>query len=130
MRYAFLLYADETFWAGLTPEQMQTEVEPYFAYTEALRAAGAFVAGEPLDLSPTAKTVRAGAGGVQDGPFADAKEQLGGFYLIEVDDLDAALDWAARCPAAQHGVVEVRPVRMVSDHHDAASAPANEAVTS
>ncbi|QEH36797.1 YCII-related domain protein [Aquisphaera giovannonii] len=81
------------------------------AYAEALTEAGVKVGGRGLMAPSTATTVRLREGErfVQDGPYADTKEQLGGFCLIEVPDLDAALDWAARCPAAATGVVEVRP---------------------
>jgi hypothetical protein len=89
---------------------------PYFgawqAYTQALRQAGVMVSGNPLEPSRGGATVRLrnGKRQVEDGPYADTKEQLGGYYIIEVANLDAALDWAARCPAAADGAVEVRPV--------------------
>jgi hypothetical protein len=84
----------------------------YTAYTEAMAGAGVLRAGNRLRASTTATTVRAADGKtrVLDGPYADTREQLGGYYLIEVPDLDAALAWAARCPGAAHGVIEVRPV--------------------
>src|SRR5262249_44276365 len=83
----------------------------YRAYTKALMDAGVMVGGAGLQPPPLATTVRLrdGKRQVQDGPFADTKEQLGGFYLIEVPGLDQALDWAARCPSAASGSVEVRP---------------------
>jgi hypothetical protein len=83
----------------------------YKAYTTALREAGVMVGGGALQPPPTATTVRQRAGrrDVQDGPYAEAKEQLGGYYVIDVPDLDRALEWAARCPAAATGAVEVRP---------------------
>jgi hypothetical protein len=82
------------------------------AYSQAIGQSGVFVSGAGLELPSTATTVRVrnGARGVEDGPFADAKEQLGGFFVIEVPTLDAALEWAARSPAAAWGSVEVRPV--------------------
>ena len=82
------------------------------AYTEALRNAGALVGSNRLQPSSTATTVRIADGKSQvlDGPYSDSKEQLGGYYLIDVPDLDAALSWAARCPGASHGTVEVRPL--------------------
>jgi hypothetical protein len=83
----------------------------YRAYTKALADAGVMVGGAGLQPPPLATTIRLtdGRRQVQDGPFAEAKEQLGGYYVIEVPDLDRALDWAARCPAASAGGVEVRP---------------------
>ncbi len=82
------------------------------AYTEALKQAGALKGSNRLQPTATATTVRTvdGKQQVLDGPYADTKEQLGGYYLIEVADLDAALSWAARCPGSQHGTVEVRPI--------------------
>lgn len=84
------------------------------AYTRAMAEAGILVSGEALHPSHTAATLRLrnGTRDVQDGPFADAKEQLGGFYVIDVPDLDTALEWAARNPAAATGAVEVRRVVM------------------
>jgi len=83
----------------------------YRAYTTALTEAGVMTGGAALQSADHAMVVRQRGGNrqVQDGPYADAKEQLGGFYVIDVSGLDAALDWAARCPAAATGVVEVRP---------------------
>ena len=83
----------------------------YRAYTEAMKQAGAFVAGDALQPSDTATVVRVRDGRTQvlDGPYAEAKEQLAGYYLIEAKDLDAALEWAARCPGAAWGTMEVRP---------------------
>jgi hypothetical protein len=82
------------------------------AYSQALREAGVTVGGNALQPAETATTLRMRGGErvIQDGPFADSKEVLGGYYIIEVDDLDAALGWAARCPGAAHGAIEVRPV--------------------
>jgi hypothetical protein len=87
-------------------------IAAYRAYTEALTKAGALVAGDRLQHSPTATTVRIEGGKTQvlNGPYAETREQLGGYYLIEAPDLDAALSWAARCPGASHGAVEVRPI--------------------
>ena len=84
----------------------------YRAYTEALQRAGVYKGGGRLSPSSSAKTIRNANGKHQvlDGPYADAKEQVGGYYLIEVPDLQAAMSWAARCPAVGHGVVEVRHV--------------------
>ncbi len=81
-------------------------------YHKALVESGAYIVGEPLEVPETGTTIRTkdGKRGVQDGPYADTKEQLGGFVILELPSLDAALDWAARCPAASLGAVEVRPL--------------------
>jgi hypothetical protein len=112
MQYLLTLYSDESGWAQLTPEQQQQGVAAYGAYTEALRSAGALISANRLRPSATATTLRTTNGKTQvlDGPFAESKEQLGGYYLIEASDLDAAMQWAGRCPGVQHGVVEVRAV--------------------
>jgi hypothetical protein len=96
----------------LTPEQQKEGMAAYYAYTEALRKAGALVGSNRLQNADTATTVRVANGKTQvlNGPFVDIKEQLGGYYLIEAADLDAAIAWAARCPGAAHGTVEVRPI--------------------
>lgn len=90
----------KTYWAG------------WQVYTKALQEAGVLVTGEALNVPDTATTVRARDGKhvIEDGPFSDSREQLAGFYVIEVSDLDAALAWAARMPCAASGAVEVRPV--------------------
>jgi hypothetical protein len=92
------------------------ETDPYIgawrAYYKSLVQAGIYVGGDPLEVPETGTTVRVKEGNlrVQDGPFADTKEQLGGFTILELPSADAALDWAARCPAASAGAVEVRPL--------------------
>jgi hypothetical protein len=108
MKYMFLLYDDENEWANRPESERAEIIGSYMAYTEALKSAHAHIAGEPLDHSTNAKRARGGK--VEDGPFADGKEQVGGFYMIEAKNLDEALDWAARCPCASYGKVEVRPV--------------------
>ncbi len=112
MEYMLVLYVDEAGWPKLSPEQQKQGVAAYVAYTEALKTAGVLKANGRLRPSSTATTVRMAQGKPQvlDGPYADSKEQFGGYYVIDVPDLDAAISWAARCPAAGHGVVEVRPV--------------------
>jgi hypothetical protein len=114
MRYMFLLYHDESRYE--TPDDPSVQAEPaaYGAFSGAVREAGAFLAGDALQGSATATVVRTGPSGAPlstDGPFAETKEQLAGFYMLECADLDEALDWAARIPAAGHGAVEVRPIR-------------------
>lgn len=112
MQYLLALYLDESVWEKMTPEQQQQGSAAYTAYTEALKSAGALVGANRLRPSSTATTVRTNNGKAQvlDGPFADSKEQLAGYYLIDVPDLDKAMSWASRCPAAQHGIVEVRAI--------------------
>lgn len=112
MQYLLLLYSDESGWNALTPQQKEQGIAAYMAYGEALRKAGAFVGSNRLRPVGDATTVRVVDGKTQvlDGPYVDSKEQVGGYYLIDVPDLDAAIQWAARCPAASHGTIEVRPV--------------------
>ena len=112
MQYLLTLYADESGWNSMTPEQQQQGVAAYTAYTEALKASGALVSSNRLQPSSTATTLRTTNGKTQvlDGPFADSKEQLGGYYLIDVPDLDSAMAWAGRCPGVGHGIVEVRAI--------------------
>ena len=112
MQYMLLIYGDETQYHDITPEQGQKVLEAYFAYTEALKKAGVYIAGDALKDTPTATTVRVRGENVTitDGPFAETTEQLGGYYLIDVDDLDQAIEWAKKCPGAIAGSMEVRPV--------------------
>jgi hypothetical protein len=112
MQYLLLLYSEEGAWNALPPKVQEEGLSAYAAYGEALRKAGALVNSNRLRDSVDATRVSVGGGKtkVQDGPYADTKEQLGGYYLIEAKDLDEAIQWAARCPGASHGTVEVRPV--------------------
>jgi hypothetical protein len=112
MKYILLIYGNEAT-AGMDPVQMRDVMGAYMAYTQAMKESGAYVAGDPLKPSATATTVRVvdGKSKVLNGPYAETKEQLGGYYIIDVADLDAALSWAARCPGAQRGVLEVRPIQ-------------------
>jgi hypothetical protein len=112
MKYLLLLYAEEAGWNQLSKAQQEQGVAAYAAYTEALKKAGVLAGSNRLQPVSAATTVRLANGKSQvlDGPYSEAKEQLGGYYLIDVPDLDQALSWAARCPGASHGVVEVRPV--------------------
>ena len=112
MKYLLMIYASEAEEKAMPPEEMGKTMQAYGAYTDALIKAGALQAGERLRpiSDATSVRVRGGKTEVLDGPYADTKEQLGGYYLIDVPDLDAALAWAARCPGASHGAVEVRPI--------------------
>ena len=116
MQYLLILYSDEAGWTKLSKTEQEKGVAAYMAYSEALVAAGAMKGSNRLQPGSAATTVRItnGKSQVLDGPYIDSKEQLGGYYLIDVPDLDAALSWAARCPGAGHGVVEVRPVWAMS----------------
>ncbi|MBZ5571815.1 MAG: YciI family protein [Acidobacteriia bacterium] len=112
MQYLLLLYVNEAGWPNLTKTEQEQGMAAYMAYTEALTKAGVLKLTNRLQPSSSATTVRLADGKTQvlDGPYADSKEQLGGYYVIDVPDLDAALSWVARCPTVGHGVVEVRPV--------------------
>ncbi|MFC4763335.1 YciI family protein [Dyella koreensis] len=112
MQYLLMTYVNEGGWAKLTPAEQEQGVASYRAYSDALVEAKVLVGANRLQRTSSATTVRAANGKAQvlDGPYADSKEQLGGYFLIDVPDLDAAISWAARCPATHHGVVEVRPI--------------------
>jgi hypothetical protein len=111
-RYMALIYGNESGQATASPEEMEQMAKEYNAFTEEAREAGVFQAGEGLQPTPTATTVRVRDGklGTTDGPFAETKEQLGGFYVFECKDLDEAIEWASRIPGAKFGSIEVRPV--------------------
>jgi hypothetical protein len=115
VQYLALIYADETAWDGLDADARASAYERYRALAEEARAAGAMVGGNELASVRDATTVRIREGRtlVVDGPYAETREALGGYFLFECDTIDEAVDWAARIPAADHGAVEVRPV-----HHD------------
>jgi hypothetical protein len=111
MRYLLLIYATEP--TEQVPEDvMATENEAYNAFTTSIRERGIFEAGEALQPTPTATTVRVQDGRTvtTDGPFAETKEQLGGFYMVQCRDIDEAIEVAARIPAARHGSIEIRPI--------------------
>jgi len=112
MKYMLLIYSDETAFQAIPPGDREQAVAAYMAYTEALTKAGVLLSGNRLRPASAATTVRVADGKTQvlDGPYSEAKEQLGGYYLIEAPDLDAAIGWAARCPGANFGTIEVRPV--------------------
>jgi hypothetical protein len=115
MQYMLLIYGDPSAAPDYESPEGQAEFQQWIRYTQELGEAGALVKGDPLEPAETATTVR-GAGGEivhTDGPFAETKEVLGGYYLIDVPDLDAALAWAAKMPNISYGAVEVRPVQVV-----------------
>lgn len=131
MKYMLMLYADEKVGMTIPPELMAKAMESMAAYQDALAKAGAFIATAGLQPTTQAKTLRMEGGEsriredaspgelyfvmeggelrVHDGPYAETREQLGGYFIIEAADMDEALKWAARCPAAQWGPIEVRP---------------------
>ena len=112
MQFALLIYESPEAFAARNNDETDAYLGSWRAYHKALVEAGIFVGGNPLRGPETGTTVRLKEGKrhVQDGPFADTKEQLGGFIILELPSVDAALDWAARCPAASAGAVEVRPL--------------------
>ena len=114
MKYALLIYADEQSWASMSEDEMARVYAEHEAYGQAMTAAGVLRGGEELAPTQTATTLRFanGKSSLIDGPFAETREQLGGFYLIEVDNLDQALDWARKMPCMSNGSVEVRPLGM------------------
>jgi hypothetical protein len=110
MEFLLLIHSEEAGWGRMSAAEQGAAMAAYQAYTEALAAAGALRMGQRLQPAATATRVSAGGAVVLDGPYAETKEQLGGFYLIDVADRAAALDWARRCPGAAHGTVELRPL--------------------
>ncbi|ABP54762.1 YciI family protein [Salinispora tropica] len=112
MKYLFLLYGDPA-QEPTDPDAMQAEIATYSAYDKLLADAGVMLPSHALQGTETATTVQAPEQGeptITDGPFAETREILGGYYLVDVPDLDAAIGWATRCPAAKRGKVEIRPV--------------------
>lgn len=112
MKYMLLIAGNETSMQSVSKENIDQMMAAYGAYTAAMVKAGVRVAGERLERSSTATTVRIrdGKTEVLNGPYAETKEQLGGYYIIDVPDLDAAISWASRCPGAAFGSIEVRPI--------------------
>jgi hypothetical protein len=114
MRYMLLIYDDERHWQSLGEAERGAIMEEYFGYTRALEQSGAYVAGDALQPTTTASVVRVAGGETMttDGPFAETKEQLGGYYLVDVDSIDEAIEWAAKIPSAARGLgsIEVRPL--------------------
>jgi hypothetical protein len=117
MKYMLMDYVSEAGWPALSADEKERWLGVYRAYVEAMASAGVLKGAGGLMPTSAATTVRVVDGKTQvlDGPYADSKEQLAGYHIVEVADLDAAIAWAARCPTALHGVVEVRPFRESSD---------------
>jgi len=111
MQTLLLIHADETAWATLPKAERGSLMGAYMAYTQALLAEGVMRGGEQLLPARTARILRRGE--VLDGPYAETREQLGGFYLLDTPDMASAEAWAARCPALEHGAtIELRPLVM------------------
>jgi len=118
MKYALLIYADETGWDSASEGQKQALLERYEAFSDDVAARGMMRGGEQLHTTASATTVRVRNDEtlVVDGPFAETKEQLGGFFLVECENVDEAIELAARIPGAQTGAVEVRPIVEGPEH--------------
>jgi hypothetical protein len=112
MRYLLLIYGDESIWTDAGPEEMAATMAAHEAFSQATRVEGILRGGEALEptASATSVRVRDGRTMLSDGPYAETREQLGGFYIVECESLDQAVDAARRIPEAVHGVVEVRPI--------------------
>ena len=125
MKYLAIIYNDESSYVDATPEQVGEIFAAHGAFGEAAGKAGVFVGGEGLQGTNTATVVRVRDGErlLTDGPYAETKEQIGGYYLLECKDLDEALQWAAQIPEASSGAIEVRPVM----NYEAASQAAGTA---
>ena len=117
MRYMLLIYGDESAYSNVSEADQEAEMAKWFSYTEEMRNAGVSTAGDALQPTATATSVRDNGGEplVSDGPFAETKEQLGGYYLLEVADLDEAIKWAHKCPGARSGTIELRPIMEFPD---------------
>jgi hypothetical protein len=133
MKYLMTFIREEGQMEDATPEQIKANLDSWTNFTNETVEAGAFVAGEGLQPSASATTVRVAADGgertVTDGPFAESKEQLGGFYLLEVTDLDEALEWAKKVPV-QSGAIELRPVMDYEGNYESPPSPAQAAASS
>lgn len=112
MQYLLMIYSDESLQNTMTPAEKGAYFQAYGTFTAELKAANRMVAGDallPVSMATTVR-VRNNRTVTTDGPFAETKEQLGGYYLIEADNLDDAIHWASRMPTATHGTIEVRPL--------------------
>ena len=112
MQYMLLIYDNEKMWPSMNEKERNALMGEYFAFTEEVKKSGKLVAGDALQATNTATTVRVRNGKplTTDGPFAETKEQLGGYYLVEAKDLDEALALAAKIPSSRFGSIEVRPI--------------------
>ena len=114
MKYLCLIYSDEKTWERMPKAEVDAVMGEYFAFTDDIKQNGKYIAGDALQPTPTATTVRVRNGKISatDGPFAETKEQLGGYYLIDAKDLNDAIGVAAKIPSARIGSVEVRPIEV------------------
>jgi hypothetical protein len=112
VQYLCLIYSEESQWPKLAKPEFERVLGEYHAYTDDVRRSGHLLGGNPLEPTTAATTVRVRNGRISttDGPFAETKEQLGGYYLLEAKDLNEAIQLAARIPGAKYGCIEVRPV--------------------
>ena len=112
MKYLCLIYEDEKTWEKMPKDQQDAGLKEYFTFTENIKKSGQYIGGEALQQTPSATTVRVRNGKISttDGPFAETKEQLGGYYLINARDLNEAIQVAAKIPSARWGSIEVRPI--------------------
>lgn len=117
MKYLLMIYADEAIDEAMSPEEMGTLLEGYGRFTTELESSGALQGGERLRPSGSATSVRKRNGDftLTDGPFAETKEHLGGFYMIEAESLDDAIAWAKKIPSVEYGTIEVRPIWEMDD---------------
>ena len=133
MKYLLVIVGPESGMEDISPEEMKASLDRWGAMDRELIEAGVYIAGEGLHPSATASTVRIGADGervITDGPFAETKEQVGGFYLIETENLDEALEWAKKIPAAPGAAVEVRSAMDFSEFGYESATPSPRAVES
>jgi len=112
MHYMLLIYTQEQAEVEATPAEQEAIMNAYFAFSKEVREAGVMLGGEALQPTTTATTVRMRGGKMltTDGPFAETKEQLGGYYMLDCPNLDEAIEWAAKIPGAAHGSIEIRPL--------------------
>jgi hypothetical protein len=117
MQYLLLIYGDQNGWESMSEEERGQVFQDYGTFTQELENSGSMVGGNALQPTQTATTVRVRNDETltTDGPFAETKEQLGGYYLVDVNSIDEALEWAAKIPGARHGSIEVRPVMVFEE---------------
>ena len=117
MQYLLLIYGDQNGWESMSEEERGQVFQAYGTFTQELEDSGAMVGGNALQPTETATTVRVRNDETltTDGPFAETKEQLGGYYLVDVNSIDDALEWASKIPGARHGSIEVRPVMVFEE---------------
>jgi hypothetical protein len=131
VKYLALIYGDESVWETFSDDERSRAYAEYMAFSKEGREAGVVIGGDELAAARTATTVRLrdGQTSITDGPYAETKEALGGYYLLECGSMDEAIEWAAKIPGARHGAIEVRPVHE-SEDNSAARAADREGVAS